>query len=143
MIPLIISGALIGFIIFFCLMSGLIAVVSGWRKIASVHPFNETTAGNRIEKNSFCSLNIGYNTKYTNCMVISFYETGIQIKPGIMFRAFHPPLFFEKDILKKASYNGTEQYGMFSITIEGRTIFIYGKIAARIHAFTKSSNPYF
>ena len=86
---------------------------------------------------------IGYQTKLNGMMTIRFYEQGICIKPMKMFGAFFPPIFFDRTALKKGSFRGTEQMGVFQMDVEGKQLMIIGRVAPKIDQFTKSKNPYF
>ena len=140
---LIAIGFVAVFILFWCLIMFLISKISGWSKIAKAYPFTETNAGMFIEKSNFNNMMIGYQTKLNGMMSIRFYEQGIMIKPMKLFGAFFSPIFFDRTALKKGSYRGTEQLGVFQIEAEGKLIMIIGKVAPRIDQFTKSKNPYF
>jgi hypothetical protein len=143
LVPLIITCALLGFAVFWCLIMLLISAVGGWRRIARAYPFSPSACGNQLEKYRFGSMAIGFSTRYNGAMGFTIYESGLRIQPGILFRAFHPPIFLDKALLKTARFSGSETFGMLQLELEGKPLMIFGKAAARIHHFAQSKNPYF
>lgn len=140
---LIALGFIAAFALFWMFIMFLISKISGWSKIAKAYPFSEMNSGTLIERSNFNSMLIGYQTKLNGMMTIRFYEHGIRIKPMKLFGAFFAPIFFDRAALKKGSFRGTEQMGIFQIEVEGKILMIIGKVAPRIDKFTKSTNPYF
>jgi hypothetical protein len=136
-------GFVLTFILFWMFIMFLISKISGWSKIAKAFPFTEMNAGMLIEKSNFNSMMIGYQTKLNGMMTIRFYEHGIRIKPMKLFGAFFSPIFFDRAALKKGTFRGTEQMGVFQLDVEGKQIMIVGTVAPKIDKFTKSKNPYF
>jgi hypothetical protein len=140
---LIIGGSVLGFLLFWFFLMFLIAGISGWKRIAAAHPFYPGSTGAEVERIRFGSMNIGFNTKYGNAITFTLYEAGVLIRPGLLLRAFHPPIFLDKSVLKKAKYSGTDHYGMLQLELEGKLLFILGKAAARLNTFAHNKNLYF
>ncbi|HEY6161342.1 MAG TPA: hypothetical protein VI112_08970 [Bacteroidia bacterium] len=144
LVPFIIAGAILFFATIWSLIILLIAKLGGWRKVAAAKPFNEMNAGALVESARRNSVTFGFTTSYSGVITVSVFENGVRLRPALLFRPFHPPIFLERDDLKKGKFGGNESMGFYSFNnLEGKMVTIAGKGAALMHRFAESRNAYF
>jgi hypothetical protein len=70
----------------------IISLFGGWNKLSAQYRWENTPTPTRWLR--FQSMGLNSLTTYRHCMDIGFCETGLVLKPFILFRFGHPPLFF-------------------------------------------------
>jgi len=75
---------------------GIVAVLSvlgGWARLSSRYPSRSNETGQRFR---FASMALGaslFPVNYSHCLTVQVGSSGIGIRPFILFRLFHAPLF--------------------------------------------------
>ena len=67
----------------------LVSLTSGWRKLAEVYRADQPFFGTRLSWQSASFR----GTSYNNSLVLGVSNQGLHIVPMLLFRAFHPALF--------------------------------------------------
>ena len=72
----------------FVLVSFIISRI-GWVKLANNYKYEEDFIGDRV---GIISASIN-GANYNNCLILKTNESGFYLKPMLIFRAFHAPIF--------------------------------------------------
>jgi hypothetical protein len=78
------------FVIFWCVISFLIATLSGWRALAQKFPMTSTFTGTTW---GFQSARMRWTTRYGSCLNVGADPMGLKLSIIFLFRPGHPPLF--------------------------------------------------
>lgn len=115
------------FILLWIGITGLIAVIGGWRGLAQSNPvpavLNETGV-----TYSFQSLRLGFMGTYNSSMNVTVYSRGIRLAPFFLFSVFHRPIYIGYDAMSNIEY-GRFIAPYVTFLASNRRIRIYGKSA--------------
>lgn len=87
------------FIPMFALITGILSRL-GWSDLAKHYKYEEDFTGERIGLISAAINKVNYN----NCLVLRADSFGFHLKPILLFRAFHPPIFIPWDQVKEVNH---------------------------------------
>jgi hypothetical protein len=123
--PVFISLFLLVFGVLWILACGLIAWQSGWNKFSKTQTFDEKREV--LSSLNFSSIQFNNFGSYNYSILISFHKDGLSLKPLLLFKAFHKPLFIEwKEISKIEEKKEFFWYPALDVYVKGNKIRFYG-----------------
>ena len=84
----------VSFIAFWLLCFWLVAQLGGWASLAQTFATQRPTDG---ETFNWVTGKINFFSSYNNCLTVSVMAEGIRIRPMLLFRFAHAPLFIPWD----------------------------------------------
>ena len=87
---------ILGFAFMWLFATGLISLIGGWHSLAKSHPAPERSMGLGREF-GFQSVFIGLLGSYRSCVKVSVFAEGILLRPIILYRFNHRPVFLTWD----------------------------------------------
>jgi hypothetical protein len=129
------------FILFWCAILSLIAVLSGWATLAQRFRLTATFAGPTW---AFQSARMRWNSHYGSCLNVSADATGLKLSVLFLFRPGHPPLFVpwsEISVAKRWRFLFFRQVKLLLGRGEQIPLVIGGGLADRIQAAAGANWP--
>ena len=80
------------FVVLWCLILGILSMISGWRKLASIYPKQPS---DRAYWRYMCSGKLGglfFNGSYRSCLSIGRDDHYLHLKPLFLLALFHPQI---------------------------------------------------
>lgn len=118
----------------------LIAILSGWKKLAARFPAGEPLEGERFR---WVSGRLDGHSRYNNCINVTVSEIGIELSMVFFFRFAHPPLFIPWEAIEslKNSKGWIAVTSQMKLRDEDIQLTLFGeKLAASIDK--RRNNPY-
>ncbi len=89
-IPLLVAGV----VVYWLALVYLISLLTGWRKLARLHPADRRPSGHDVRG---CGMKCGWGMHYSGCLNVTFSPGGIYLAPMWLFRLGHQPLLIPWD----------------------------------------------
>lgn len=119
------------FVAFWLFVSGMISTCGGWKELAENHPYNgENLTGVTFR---FQSAGMGFFGWYKNCLSIFVTDLGIVIRPMLLFRFMHKPIFIRWGDISDFYYTKFVFLGDICLTVGKKKLRIYGRSATYIN----------
>jgi hypothetical protein len=131
--PVFVSLFLLVFGFFWILLCGLLSWQTGWVGFTRRHPLGDRAV---LESLPYTSIQFNYIGSYSYSMVLTIHADGLGLRPMLLFRAFHAPLFIPWNEIESIR-EGKEffWYPVLDIYIEGKKIRFYGKAIEKIKEY--------
>jgi hypothetical protein len=89
--------------LFWLLISGMIARMSGWRTLAEAYPLQSDPTGPKLR---FQSATLRWSSNYTGIVHVSGDGQGLYLSVLFLFRIGHPPMFIPWDEIRIEPHAG-------------------------------------
>jgi hypothetical protein len=125
------------------LVTGLIAHVSGWARLARRFPFDPAQEGERFRFASGSMGSSGLRANYGNCLMLTVGDSGVGFSVLFLYRFHSPPFFLPWEAIESVTKIRRWFVIFYVITIreERAQIKLRGRAAVAVHnAYVESSS---
>jgi hypothetical protein len=129
------------FILFWCAVTYLIALLTGWSRLAERFRLSTTFTGPTW---NFQTARMRFTARYGNCLTVGADPTGLEISILFLFRPAHPPLFIpwsEITLARRSTFLGIRQVKLLLGHDEQIPFTITGRLADRLQSAAGASWP--
>ena len=127
------------FLIFFfgmwSVMLTLVSVLGGWNSLAKSFPMDSTIAGRVLKSFSFNSVRFSIFGTYSNCINVILTENGILLKPMLLFRFMHKPIFLPWNKIENTERRKILFSTRCTIQVDLKEVQFFGATGDEIHSY--------